>query len=150
MSLKPIRQYFVDRIYSLDTEYQEHTDAFNTENIGGLTLDKAYHIFYGSVQTSALNHLTTKDVVSTTLSIFTRGYQNPNEALDDAMDFANHLRLECMKPKFANTGQFIKNVVCNSIEASPVNEQNDNSIIIKLQFSITVIFGIGINLNCDC
>lgn len=150
MSLKPIRQYFKDRFSELDNEYQEHTDAFNTDNIGELNLDKAYHIFYGSAQTSALNHLTTKDIVSVTVSIFSKGYRDPIEALDDAMDFANHFRLHAMNPKLSNTGEFIKNVVCTSIEASPINTQNDNSIVIKLQFSITVIFGIGINLNCDC
>jgi hypothetical protein len=150
MSLKPIRQYFKDRFTAMDSQYVEHTDAFNTENIDGLNLDKAYHIFYGSAQTSSLNHLTTKDNVSTTVSIFSKGYRDPIEALDDAMDFANHFRLECMNPKLATTGQFIKNVVCTSIEASPINTQNDNSIVVRLQFNVTVIFGIGINLNCEC
>lgn len=150
MSLKPIRQYFKDRISSLDSDYVEHTDAFNTANIGENNLDKAFHIFYGSAQTSALNHLTTLDVVNATVSIFLKGYRDPIEALDDSMDFANKFRIECIKPAFATTGEFIKNVVCTSINASPINEQNDNSIVIRLEFNITVIFGIGINLSCDC
>jgi hypothetical protein len=161
MSLKPIRQYFKDIFYKSEMndslnvdfygrEYEEHNDAFNIENIGALSMDKAYHIFYGSASTSALNHLTTKDTVNVTLSIFSKGFSSPMDALDDAMDFANRFRLVCIKPSYATTGQFIKNVVCDSIEASPVNQDNDNSIVIKLQFKVTVIFGIGINLDCDC
>lgn len=156
MSLKPIRKYFKDRFLDAEmlkrggAEYIEHTDAFNTDNIGSFNLDKAYHIFYGSASTSALNHLTTKDTVKATVSIFSKGFRDPNEALDDAMDFANNYRIQCIKPKFATTGQFIKNVVCSSIEASPINQENDNSIVVRLQFSITVVFGIGIDLSCDC
>lgn len=161
MSLKPIRQYFKDIFLKSEMndsgnvdyygrEYQEHDDAFNTENIDGLNLDKAFHIFYGSASTTALNHLTTKDTVNVTLSIFSKGYSSPMDSLDDAMDFANRFRLVCIKPAYATTGQFIKNVVCDTIEASPINQQNDNSIVIKLQFRVTVIFGIGINLDCEC
>ena len=150
MSLKPIRQYFKDRLSSLDTNYVEHTDAFNTDNIDGLNLDKAFHIFYGSANTSALSHLTTKDTINVTVSIYSKGYIDPAEALDDAMDFANTFRIECIKPMYACTGEFIKNVVCNTIKASPINKENDNSILCRLEFSVTVIFGIGINLTADC
>lgn len=152
MSLKPIRQYFRDRLNSPtlgNGEYVEHTDAFNTDNIDGLNLDKAFHIFYGSADTSALSHLTTKDTINARVSIFSKGYNDPLEALDDAMDFANKFRLLCMHPKYATQGEFIKNVVCTSIEASPINKDNDNSIVCRLQFRITVIFGIGINLDYE-
>lgn len=153
MSLRPIRQYFRDRINAPNIgngEYVEHTDAFNTANIDGLNLDKAFHIFYGSADTSALSHLTTKDTINATVSIFSKGYVDPLEALDEAMDFANKFRLSCMQPRYATTGETIKNVVCTSIEASPINQENDNSIVCRLQFRITVIFGIGINLGQDC
>lgn len=146
MSLKPVRQYFKDRIFELDKDYQEHTDAFNTENISQLRFNKAYHIFYGNIQTTTANQLSTLDTVSATVSLFQNGYRDPIIALDDAMDFANKFRLRCLNPKYSTRNFFIKNVVCNTINAEPVNT-NDNSIIIRLQFSITVIFGTQINLD---
>lgn len=150
MSLKPIRQYFKDRLMTLDSNYVEHTDAFNTDNIGDLNLDKAFHVFYGNAETSALNHLTTLDTIRVTVSLFAKGFRDPIEALDDAMDFANKFRIECIRPAFATTGQVIKNVVCTSINASPINSENDNSIVVRLEFRVTVIFGIGINLSSNC
>ena len=149
MSLKPIRQYLRDRLLSLDSNYVEHTDAFNTENIGDLNLDKAFHIFYGQMDASALNYLHTTDIVKATVNLYAKGYRDPIEALDESMDFANKFRLECIKPAFATTGQFIKNVVCRQIVASPINKQNDNSIVVRLEFNITMIFGLSVNLSTD-
>ena len=146
MSLRPIRQYFRDRISELDRDFIEHTDAFNTENVGELGFDKAFHIFYGNISTTSINMNTTNDNVQAVVTLFRSGYRDPIETLDDAMDFANQFRLKCLMPKHATRNQFIKNVSCQSIKADPVNT-NDNSIVISLQFNISVIFGTNISLD---
>lgn len=148
MSFKPIRTYLSDRLTSLDSDYHEHTDAFNEDNIGDLNFDKAYHIFYGDVATTSANQNTTNDVVNATVSIFSQGHRDPIEALDNAMDFANQYRIECLKPKYIYSQQFIKQVKSVSIKAEPL-QSNDNAIVVRLQFSISIMFGLGVNLDCD-
>lgn len=146
MSFKPIRTYLSDRIEGLDSDYTEHDDAFNIDNIGDLEFDKAYHIFYGDVVTTEANQNTTSDLVTATVSIFSQGHRDPKEALDDAMDFANLFRIECLKPVYLSNEQFLKQVKCISIKAEPL-ATNDNAIVVRLEFSILVIFGLGVNLD---
>lgn len=147
MSFKPIRTFFQNRIAEIDSDFTEHEDAFNFENIGANQLDRKYHIFYGNVTTTAANQNTTNDVVSAQVNLFFSGYRTGAEALDSAMDIANEFRINCLRrTKYAGE-TFIKNVVCQNIEAIPLNT-NDNAIQIRLTFNISVIFGTGLDLNC--
>jgi hypothetical protein len=147
MSFKPIRTFFQNRIAEIDSDFTEHEDAFSFENIGANQLDKKYHIFYGNVTTTSSNQNTTSDVVSAQVSLFFSGYRTGAEALDSAMDVANEFRINCLRRSKYQNEVFIKNVVCQTIEAIPLNT-NDNAIQVRLSFNISVIFGTGINLDC--
>ena len=147
MSFKPVRTFLEQRLLEVDSDFEAHEDAFNLDNVGSNDFNKRYHIFYGNVATSLDNQHTTNDVVSATVSLFFSGARNATEALDDAMDLANQYRLNCLKIGYLRSQDFIKRVVCNSIVAEPI-ESNDNQIKITLQFSINIIFGTAINLNC--
>ncbi len=147
MSFKPVRSFLESRLLEVDRDFEVHDDAFSFDNIGNNDFDKRYHIFYGSVNTSVDNQHTTNDVVNATVTLFFRGYRTATESLDESMDLANTYRLNCLKIAPLREQDFIKRVVCNSIQAEPL-ESNDNSIKITLQFSINVIFGTAVNLNC--
>lgn len=147
MSFKPVRTFLESRLLEVDSDFEVHEDAFSFDNIGNNDFNKRYHIFYGNVTTSVDNQHTTNDVVNATVSLFFRGYRNATESLDESMDLANEYRLNCLKIAPLRDQQFIKRVVCNSIQAEPL-DTNDNSIKITLQFSINVIFGTAVNLNC--
>lgn len=147
MSFKPVRTFLESRLIEVDSDFEVHDDAFSFENIGNNDFNKRYHIFYGNVATSVDNQHTTNDVVNATVSLFFRGYRNATESLDESMDIANSYRLNCLKIAPLRDQQFIKRVVCSSIQAEPL-DTNDNSIKITLQFSINVIFGTAVNLNC--
>jgi hypothetical protein len=147
MSFKPIRTFLEDQLLNLDSDFEVFDQAFNSNEVGNNDFDKRYHIFYGRVDTTAANHNVTNDNVAATVTLFFRGERTATEALDNAMDFANEYRIECLKRvKYTNL-TFIKNVVCNSIVAEPIAESNDNAIKIILEFNILVIFGIGVNLD---
>jgi hypothetical protein len=147
MSFKPIRTFLEDRLLDLDNEFEVFDQAFNSEQVGNNDFDKRYHIFYGRVDTTAANHNVTNDSVTANVTLFFRGERTATEALDNAMDFANEYRIECLKRVNYVNLTFIKNVVCNSIVAEPIAESNDNAIKIILEFNISVIFGIGVNLD---
>lgn len=147
MSFKPVRSFLEARLLEVDSDFEVHDDAFSLENIGNNDFNKRYHIFYGNVATSVDNQHTTNDIVNATVTLFFRGYRNATESLDESMDLANTYRLNCLKIAPLRAQDFIKRVVCSSIQAEPL-DSNDNSIKITLQFSINVIFGTAVNLNC--
>jgi hypothetical protein len=147
MSFKPVRTFLAARLTEVDPDFEVHEDAFSDDNIGDLDFDKRFHIFYGNVTTTVANQNTTQDTVNARVSLFFRGYRSGAEALDDAMDLANQYRINCLRVNKLTGQTFIKRVVCTNIEAQPL-ESNDNAIKIILSYSISVIFGTGINLDC--
>jgi len=147
MSFKPIRTFLADRLTEIDSDFSVFDNGFNSDQLGENNFDKRFHIFYGSVVTTASNQNTTSDVVTATVTLFFSGSRTSTDELDEAMDIANQYRINCLR-RNKYTGQtFIKNVVCQSIEAQPL-DTNDATIQIKLTFNITTIFGVGLDLNC--
>jgi hypothetical protein len=148
MSFKPIRTFLTERLLEIDPEFEAYDQAFPNNEIGFNDYNKRFHIFYGDVVTSSANQNTTNDVVSASVQLFFQGARTSTEALDEAMDIANKYRLNCLKRINYAGLIFIKNVVSTSIKADPVDPTNDNQIKISLQFSISVIFGTDVDLNC--
>jgi hypothetical protein len=146
MSFKPIRTFLAARLNTVDSDFEAHDNAFVSDQIGNNDFNKRYHIFYGEVDTTAVNNVT-NDTVNATVTLYFSGSRTSEEALDDSMDLANKFRIECLKRQNYVGQTFIKNIVCNSIRAEPIGESNDNAIKIVLTFSILVIFGIGTNLD---
>ena len=147
MSFKPIRTFLADRLTEIDSDFSVVDNGFNSDQVGDNNFDKRYHIFYGSVATTVSNQNTTTDVVTATTTLFFSGSRNSTEELDEAMDIANKYRINCLRRAKYSGQTFIKNVVCQSIEAQPL-ESNDNAIQVKLTFNITIIFGLNVDLNC--
>ncbi len=147
MSFKPVRSFFQDRLLEVDSSFTPHDDAFDTNNVGANNFDRRFHVFYGDVTTSVSNQNTTTDTVNATVTLFMSGERNATEALDESMDIANKFRLQCLKIDKLRNQTFIKRVVCNSIRAEALNT-DDNSMKIILNFSVNVIFGLGLDLNC--
>lgn len=147
MSFKPIRTFLTDRLIEIDSDFTVFDNGFNSDQVGSDNYNKRFHIFYGSVATTTSNQNTTTDNVTATTTLYFSGSRNSTDELDSAMDIANQYRINCLRrAKYA--GQtFIKNVVCQSIEAEPL-DTNDNAIMIKLTFNILIVFGLNIDLNC--
>lgn len=148
MSFKPIRTFLTDRLLEVDPDFEVHDQAFESQEVGANDYDKRFHIFYGDITTTSADHNITNDNVSATVSLYFQGARSSTEALDEAMDISNKYRLQCLKRiKYAGL-TFIKKVVCTSVVAEPVDITNDNAIKVRLQFSISVMFGLGVNLDC--
>lgn len=147
MSFKPIRTYLENRLLEVDSDFEVFDQAFNNDQIGDADFNKRYHIFYGSVATTASNQNTTQDVVTATVSLYFRGYRDTSEALDESMDIANEYRINCLRQSFLKNETHIKRVVCTNIVAEPL-PTNDLAIKIQLSFNISIIFGTGVNLDC--
>lgn len=147
MSFKPIRTYLENRLLEVDSDFEVFDQAFNNDQIGDADFDKRYHIFYGNVTATTANQNTTQDIVNAVVSLYFRGYRDTSEALDESMDIANQYRINCLRTNFLKTESNIKRVVCNNITAEPL-PTNDLAIKVQLSFSISIIFGTSINLDC--
>lgn len=147
MSFKPVRTFLTNRLLEVDSDFEVFDSPFDAEDIGANDFNKRFHIFYGSVTTTVANQNTTQDDVLATVTLSFNGYNSATDALDDAMDIANQYRIQCLKPVYLRSETFIKRVVCESIQADPL-PTNENAILIRLQFRIRVIFGLGVNLDC--
>jgi hypothetical protein len=134
------------RISEIDTTFVEHSDAFSVDNIGAYNFDKAFHVIYGPLTGGPLNHLQTDDNLNCVVTLFFKGGRYPQDAFDTSMDLANKIRLNAMKPANAMTNEFIKNVVCRTINIDPLNT-NDNAIIITLEFDVRYVYGTDSDLT---
>ena len=147
MSFKPIRTFLTDRLVEIDSDFTVFDNGFNSDQLGDSNFNKRFHIFYGSVATTTSNQNTTTDVVTAVVNLFFSGSRNSTDELDEAMDIANQYRINCLRRTKYSGQTFIKNVVCQSIEAEPL-DTNDNAIRVRLTFNISIIFGLNVDLNC--
>lgn len=148
MSFKPIRQFLTDRLLEIDSDFEVYDATFANDFVGDNDFNKRFHIFYGNITASVANQNTTTDVVNASVRLFFRGYRDSNESLDNALDLANQYRVNCLRMSKLIGQVHIKRVVCNSIIAEPLPE-NDQQFTVTLQLSITYICGTGINLDCE-
>lgn len=148
MSFKPVRQYLADRLTEVDSDFLVYDATFANDFVGDNNFDKRFHIFYGNITSSVANQNTTTDTINATVKLFFRGFRDSNESLDNALDIANLYRVNCLRQSKLVGQVHIKRVVCNSIIAESMPD-NDQQFVINLEFSITYICGTGINLDCE-
>lgn len=148
MSFKPVRQYLTDRLLEVDSDFEVYDATFANDFVGDNDFNKRFHIFYGNITATVANQNTTTDTINAVVTLYFRGYRDSNEALDAAMDIANEYRMNCLRQSKLAGQIHIKRVVCNSIAAEPMPE-NDQQFKVLLSFSIQYICGTGINLDCE-
>lgn len=138
MSLSNVRTYLRTRLDGLG--YHEHVDGFNTENIAESVLDMAYHILVNSIDGGSINHTHQNTVSRVSVKVFHRGYRDVTEAIDTAIaSLETIVRDVC---KVANRTSSVFNVVFETCDFQPFSSANDNSVMIDISFSVSVILGI--------
>jgi hypothetical protein len=147
MSFKPVRTYLENRLFEVDSDFERIDSAFVSDEAGNLDFNKRFHVFYGNIEATPANQNTTQDIVSATVSLYLRGDRDSSEALDEALDIANQYRINCLRPAYLRQEMHIKNVVCTNIAAQQM-DSNDMAIKVILQFRISIIFGLSVNLDC--
>lgn len=141
MIISKVRTYLKNQVIAVDSDFKEHEDAFNVDNIPGTLKNKSFHIDY-SIDNSQEFDTHLEDDVSATLTLFFKGYRTPAKALDVAMDLANDIRIKAVSIATVESFKItddnpIFGVSCLSIKPSPV-PTNDNQIIIELEFNLRI------------
>ncbi len=139
MALTDVRAYFRTRMNALN--FKEWPDGFNFENIPSNILDKSFHIQSDTITPDAVN-MTTYDFSSpVTLRLFVKGFRNPAQAIDDAIVFYESILCEVLDP--ANRlGTLIQNVTPGSTSILPLSDNNDNAVILEMEFTARVFLNV--------
>jgi len=137
MSLSQVRTFIKQQIALVDSSLKEHTD-FNEENIPQTQIDSFYMIEYGTIS-SEHDDNSLADNFPVTVKLFKRGFKSPIVTLDSLMDAANEIRLCIVNTQAALTTNIL-DIEAISIFPEPINETNDNTIKISLEFNIKLYF----------
>ena len=136
MSLSNVRPYFRTILDNLN--YSEWKDGFNFENIPQSILDRSYHLGPPSITGIKNNQLDQELNASITIKIHIKGYLDPALAIDTAVQEGE----EVIKESVLSTNRIgipIKNVIFESMEIEPLNQNDDNSVTISMDFTCFVI-----------
>jgi hypothetical protein len=137
--INPIRSYFRARLAEVNTSFTEWDDAFWNENIPRSVFDKAYHIALNSVSSGPLNHQIIRDMVAVTIRLLTSSNKDNQFDFDAAVDEAHSFRQNCVNPAKFTSQVNIKNVICQSITPSYL-QNNDSAIIIEISFNVECVW----------
>lgn len=141
IKIQKIVDHFRSCVKAYDSNFQEHTDAFNTDNIGTIRQNKAFHIQAGQFSPVARGQAFTIEDGEVTLKLFFNGLRMPQNELNNSTDVAIKIRQLCMNAsRIRGTG--IKSVTLSGVTPEPV-KTNDNTIVVPLVFLVRTIFDIG-------
>lgn len=138
MSLSNIKPYFRSRLDGLG--FTEWLDGFSTDNIPQTILNQAYHILVESTDGGPINHTHQDTNSRVRVRLFYRGYANPSVALDEALVGVETIVKDVCK--VANRTSMLLNVIFESADYQPLNEDNDNSVLVEMVFTARVILGV--------
>lgn len=140
MSLKQCLPYFRARCKAIGLK--EWSDGFNFDNIPASIFDKAFHVQYGTMTGIKQNQQDQEINFPVTVRIFTKGYRDPANGIDSAVELTENLLIECLKPTnrlVQNSG--IKNIVFETANYEPIDASNDNAVIATINFRAFMVLG---------
>ncbi len=132
--------YFRTELNALS--YKEWDDAFNFENIPENIIDRAYHIEVGTLTGGAISMSDQEVNTTITIRVFLKGYRKPIDARDDAIVRGQAI-VQAVLPAADRLTSDIKNVIFETMNIDPLDDSNDNSIIMSMEFTVQV------NLNIE-
>lgn len=135
MGLANIYPYFRARMKALD--FKEHKDGFNRDNIPATVLDKSFHILTPNGTGGGVNQNHQDVGTSVSIMFVLKGYRDPTDAKERAMQ-----QLEkCIKEicNVRNRTDSLFNVVFEDYRMDPVNESDDNQVLVDMSFTAQVI-----------
>ena len=118
--------------------HNQHEDAFNDENIAASVLDDAWAIRFGVANYQGTAQESFAFVYPVTVSVFKKGYRNPQDAVDSLNLLAETILKKALEAPRRLNQPSIKNVLPSTLDISPLNASNDNAakLTITLNFYI--------------
>ena len=137
MSFSGILPYVRARMSALN--FDEHPDAFNSENIPRTDFDTIYHVEIGDATSVNEAHDNVEINVPVIVRLFKRHFRNTNETRDEVMAIADSVVDEFVRANVRLTDSSIKTISFDSMSIEQLDESNDNASILTLQFQALII-----------
>jgi len=136
MSVTLVVPLFRTRMDGLD--YSEWTDTFDIENIPSTILDKSYHVEVNDGSGGVINQHVQNVSMPVTLRVFRRGFRDPASMRDEMLGDMETIICDILLPA-VRLSSGIKNIVFDSFSLLPLDDSNENSIILEMNFTAIVI-----------
>jgi hypothetical protein len=133
MTLGGLRPFFV-YILNAQSGLKEWKDGFNTANIPSNILDGAYHVEVGQISGLPASQLVHGFTAPITVRLFFKGYRDPQAVKDAALDKADVILNAVLRPSVRLQTDGLKDVRPVSIRPIPLDQSNDNALILELVF----------------
>lgn len=114
-------------------------DDPNFETLPHTRLSASYHLELGDAQSVSVAHDHQLVNVPVTLRVPYAPTRKPTALADEAIAFADKVIVEFVKAQNRLNQEVIKNVTFNTMAVEPLNESDDNSVILKIVFNTLVI-----------
>jgi hypothetical protein len=138
MALTSVRSYFRTAMETLG--YVEWRDGFTNDNIPSTLLTNSFHIESGDLAPTASNHQVYEFDCPITIRVYLKGYLDPVSAIDDAYTVVEDIYSEILLPS-ARLGSAIQDVVPAAVKVSPLTLQNDNAVLVEINFNAKTFLG---------
>jgi len=134
-----LRKYLKDRISESSYGFREWKDGFNYENIPRNIFDRCFHIAIDSINSGSNNGGSITDTASVTLRLFFKSKKENQAEIDQALDVAHEIRIRAIDFVKLKQDETIYAVECQTITPEFLLN-NDNAIIINMNFSMTSVY----------
>ena len=131
-----VRTYARARLDSLG--YTEWTDGFNFKNIPSTLLDTRYHLELLPVRGVSDSQQSQVMEAPVTVRLFKAAVRDARQTIDDGVSVGDTVIYEFLKASNRTSGASLKNVRFDSMAIEPLDETNDNGVIIKIDFTCHV------------
>lgn len=139
MSISNVRGFYKTRLEGLG--FEQWDDGFNFENIPSTILDGAFHIEVNPSSGGPTNQTIQNVTMPVTVRVFRKGFRNVSEGIDSAILDVENIICDIIAPAVRLSSD-IKNVVLDGFSVNPLDDSNDNAIMIELNFTNLIIFDI--------
>ncbi len=132
MSLASVRPFFRARLEGLG--FREHDQPFEPGQIGESIQDGAFHMETGVIVSTSANQIVHDFDYPITIRVYKKGYEDILAAYDEIHADADLILADLLDP-MVRLGTIIKDIVPDTVQPLPLDETNDNVIVLEFVFT---------------
>lgn len=114
--------------------------SFKYDSIPSTLMHRAFHIAPGQFDSGPANQNVHLFAAPYTIRIFFKGYRNPIDALNEAMNAASDVCEGLLRSAVRLSTPGIKDIRPRTIQPIQISTTNDNSVLVEMIFDVVLIY----------
>jgi len=120
--------------------YSEWSEGFfNIDNMPETIIDKSYHLTVSGIAGDKQNQTDQESTVEVEIRTIHAGFRYPAEAITAAVVGSEDIMCAVVSPLARTITTGLLNVVFNSVDIAPIDNSNDNAVVVTHTYSVRVI-----------